>query len=198
MEGTPVLKRKHDDDYSTRRVESRFESSTKEAYTSRQKKCMVIPHMRRVSRRTQIGFNMAFDPCLESDWLPHVEAIINVIFDGNCGYRCIAFGLGFADVNGWRIVRIRMYDEIIGYEDLWAGSAWLEFRDCQECGAFSRDKQDGAFFKKWLTISDMRLLVSIAFNVILVNLSYGSVSTFLPLSSTPLVIAQQTYHCNDK
>ncbi|KAK9097933.1 hypothetical protein Syun_024978 [Stephania yunnanensis] len=116
-----MSKRKHDDDdSSTRRVESGFESSysTKEAPTSRQKKGKVVPQMRRASRCTQNGSNMAYGHCLESDWLPHVEVIIDVVSDGNCGYRCIAYGLGLADVDGWRIVRRRMYDEIIGYEDL--------------------------------------------------------------------------------
>ncbi|KAK9134945.1 hypothetical protein Syun_014275 [Stephania yunnanensis] len=98
-----------------------FESShsTKEASTSRQKKGKVVPQMRRASRRTQSGPNMAYGHCLEPDWLPHVEGIIDVVSDENCGYRCIASGLGLADVDGWRIVRRRMYDEIIGYEDLW-------------------------------------------------------------------------------
>ncbi|KAK9166328.1 hypothetical protein Scep_001519 [Stephania cephalantha] len=107
--GTPVSKRKHDDDdSSTRRVENGFESShsTKEASTSRQKKCKVVPQMRRASRRTQSGSNMAYGHCLEPDWLPHVEAIIDVVSDGNCGYR-YSLGLRLADVDGWRIVRRR-------------------------------------------------------------------------------------------
>ncbi|KAK9148725.1 hypothetical protein Scep_007482 [Stephania cephalantha] len=94
-----------------------FESSHS-TKASRQKKCKV-PQMRRASRRTQSGSNMAYSHCLEPDWLPHVDAIIDVVSDGNCGYRCIASGLGLADVDGWRIVRRRMYDEIIGYEYLW-------------------------------------------------------------------------------
>ncbi|KAK9140203.1 hypothetical protein Scep_009884 [Stephania cephalantha] len=47
------------------------------------------------------------------------------------------------------------------------------------------EKQEGASFKEWLTLPDMGLLVSTAFNVIIVNLSHGSASTFLPLRSTP-------------
>ncbi|KAK9160247.1 hypothetical protein Syun_006588 [Stephania yunnanensis] len=185
--GTPVSKRKHDDDdSSTRRVESGFESShsTKEASTSRQKKCKVVPQMRRVSRRTQSGSNMTYGHCLEPDWLPHVEAIIDVVSDKNCGYRCITSGLGLADVDGWRIVRRRMYDEIIGYEDLWRevlDSSFETVKNAVHCP----EKQEGASFKEWLTLLDMRLLVSTAFNVILVNLSHGSASTFLPLRSTP-------------
>ncbi|KAK9169618.1 hypothetical protein Syun_001758 [Stephania yunnanensis] len=185
--GTPVSKRKHDDDdSSTRRVESGFESShsTKEASTSRQKKGKVVPQMRRASRRTQSGSNMAYGHCLEPDWLPHVEAIIDVVSDGNCGYRCIASRLGLADVDGWRIVRRRMYDEIIGYEDLWRevlGSSFETVKNAVHCP----EKQKGASFKEWLTLPDMGLLVSTAFNVILVNLSHGSASTFLPLRSTP-------------
>ncbi|KAK9129042.1 hypothetical protein Syun_017839 [Stephania yunnanensis] len=110
--GKAVSKRKHDDDdSSTRRVERGFESShsTKEASTSRQKKGKVVPQMRHASRRTQSGSNMAYGHFLEPDWLPHVEGIIDVVFDGNCGYRCIASGLGLADVDGWRIVRRRIY-----------------------------------------------------------------------------------------
>ncbi|KAK9107035.1 hypothetical protein Syun_023046 [Stephania yunnanensis] len=159
-----------------------FESShfTK---ASRQKKCKV-PQMRRASRRTQSGFNKAYSHCLESDWLPHVDAIIDVVCDGNCGYRCIASGLGLADVDGWRIVRRRMYDEIIGYEDLWRellGSSFETVKNAVHCP----EKQEGTSFKEWLTLPDMGLLVSTAFNVIIVNLSHGSASTFLPLRSTP-------------
>ncbi|KAK9150550.1 hypothetical protein Syun_008859 [Stephania yunnanensis] len=65
-----------------------------------------------------------------------------------------------------------------------AGSAWLEFRALSKCGALP-ENQEGASFKEWLTLPDMGLLVSTAFNVILVNLSHGSASTFLPLRSTP-------------
>ncbi|KAK9140085.1 hypothetical protein Scep_009766 [Stephania cephalantha] len=140
--------------------------------------------MRRASRRTQSGSNMAYSHCLEPDWLPHVEAIIDVVSDGNCGYRCIASGLRLADVDGWRIVRRRMYDEIIGYEDLWRevlGSSFETVKNAVHCP----EKQEGASFKEWLTLPDMGLLVSTAFNVILVNLSHGSASTFLPLRSTP-------------
>ncbi|KAK9162301.1 hypothetical protein Syun_003203 [Stephania yunnanensis] len=101
-----------------------------------------------------------------------------------CGYRCIASGLGLADVDGWRIVRRRMYDEIIGYEDLWRevlGSSFETVKNEVHCPREAR----GASFKEWLTLPDMGLLVSTAFNVILVNLSHGSASTFLPLRSTP-------------
>ncbi|KAK9105140.1 hypothetical protein Scep_021984 [Stephania cephalantha] len=158
--------------------------STKEASTSRQKKCKVVPQMRRASRRTQSGSNMAYGHCLEPDWLPHVEGIIDVVSDGNCGYRCIASGLRLADVDGWRIVRRRMYDEIIGYEDLWRevlGSSFETVKNAVHCP----EKQVGASFKEWLTLPDMGLLVSTAFNVILVNLSHESASTFLPLRSAP-------------
>ncbi|KAK9101033.1 hypothetical protein Scep_024463 [Stephania cephalantha] len=159
-----------------------FESSHS-TKASRQKKCKV-PQMRRASRRTQSGSNMAYSHCLEPDWLPHVDAIIDVVSDGNCGYRCIASGLGLADVDGWRIVRRRMYDEIIGYEYLWRevlGSSFEPVKNAVHCP----EKQEGASFKEWLTLPDMGLLVSTAFNVILVNLSHGSASTFLPLRSTP-------------
>ncbi|KAK9140663.1 hypothetical protein Scep_010344 [Stephania cephalantha] len=160
--GTPVSKRKHDDDdSSTRRVESGFESSHS------------------TKRHPLLG-----EERQEPDWLPHVEAIIDVVSDGNCGYRCVASGLALADVDGWRIVRRRMYDEIIGYEDLWRevlGSSFETVKNAVHCP----EKQEGASFKEWLTLPDMGLLVSTAFNVILVNLSHGSASTFLPLRSTP-------------
>ncbi|KAK9151360.1 hypothetical protein Syun_009669 [Stephania yunnanensis] len=77
-----------------------------------------------------------------------------------------------------------MYDEIIGYEDLWRevlGSSFETVKNAVHCP----EKQEGASFKEWLTLPDMGLLVSTAFNVILVNLSHGSASTFLPLRSTP-------------
>ncbi|KAK9104948.1 hypothetical protein Scep_021792 [Stephania cephalantha] len=137
--GKAVSKRKHDDDdSSTRRLPSGFESShsTKEASTSRQKKGKVVPIMRRASRRTQNASNMAYGHCLEPDWLPHVEGIIDVVSDGNCGYRCVASGLRLADVDGWRIVRRRMYDEIIGYEDLWRevlGSSFETVKNAVHC-----------------------------------------------------------------
>ncbi|KAK9121781.1 hypothetical protein Syun_019398 [Stephania yunnanensis] len=90
---------------------------------------------------------MAYGHCLEPDWLPHVDAIIDVVSDGNCGYRCIASGLGLADVDGWRIVRRRMYDEIIGYEDLWRkvlGSSFETVKNAVHCP----EKQEGASFKE--------------------------------------------------
>ncbi|KAK9160663.1 hypothetical protein Syun_007004 [Stephania yunnanensis] len=127
---------------------------------------------------------MAYGHFLEPDWLPHVDAIIDVVSDGNCGYRCIASGLGLADIHEWRIVRRRMYEEIIGYEYLWRevlGSSFEPVKNAVHCP----EKQEGASFKEWLTLLDMGLLISTAFNVILVNLSHGSASTFLHLRSTP-------------
>ncbi|KAK9166756.1 hypothetical protein Scep_001947 [Stephania cephalantha] len=179
-------KRKHDgDDSSTRRLPSGFEYvlSTQEASSSRQKKSKV-PKMRSASRRTQSATNMAYGHCVEPDWLPHVEGINDVVADGNCGYRCVASGLGLADVDGWRIVRRRMYDEIIGHENLWRevlGSSYESVKIAVHCP----ENQVGASFKEWLTLPDMGLLVSTAFNVILVNLSHESASTFLPLRSAP-------------
>ncbi|KAK9160632.1 hypothetical protein Syun_006973 [Stephania yunnanensis] len=121
-----------------------FESSHS-TKASTQKKCKV-PQMRRASRRTQSGSNMAYSHCLEPDWLPHVDAIIDVVSDGNCGYRCIASGLGLADVDGWRIVRRRMYDEIIGYEYLWRevlGSSFEPVKNAVHCP----EKQEGHLSK---------------------------------------------------
>ncbi|KAK9128326.1 hypothetical protein Syun_017123 [Stephania yunnanensis] len=127
---------------------------------------------------------MAYGHCIEPDWLPHVEGIIHVVADGNCGYRCVASGLGLADVDGWRIIRRRMYDEIIGYEDLWREMLGTSY-EIVKIAVHCLDNQVGASFKEWLTLPEMGLLVSTAFNVILVNLSHGSASTFLPLRSAP-------------
>ncbi|KAK9162325.1 hypothetical protein Syun_003227 [Stephania yunnanensis] len=105
-----------------------------------------VPQMRHVSRRTQSGSNMAYSHCLEPDWLPHVDAIIDVVSDGNYGYRCIASGLGLADVDGWRIVCRRMYDEIIGYEDLCQevlGSSFETVKNAVHCP----EKQEGHLSK---------------------------------------------------
>ncbi|KAK9169457.1 hypothetical protein Syun_001597 [Stephania yunnanensis] len=127
-----------------------FESSHS-TKASRQKKGKV-PQMRRASRRTQSGSNMAYGHCLEPYWLPHVDAIIDVVSDGNCGYRCIASGLGLADVDGWRIARRQMYDEIIGYEDLWRevlGSSFETVKNAVHCP----EKQEGAFFQRMVDTS---------------------------------------------
>ncbi|KAK9084475.1 hypothetical protein Scep_030946 [Stephania cephalantha] len=61
------------------------------------------------------------------------------------------------------------------------GSSFEAVKNAVHCP----EKQEGTSFKEWLTLPDMGLLVSTAFNVILVNLSHGSASTFLPLRSTP-------------
>ncbi|KAK9157016.1 hypothetical protein Scep_003590 [Stephania cephalantha] len=75
-----------------------------------------------------------------------------------------------------------MYDEIIGYEDLWREVLDTSY-ETVKIAVHCLDNQVGASFKEWLTLPDMGLLVSTAFNVILVNLSHGSALTFLPLRS---------------
>ncbi|KAK9104968.1 hypothetical protein Scep_021812 [Stephania cephalantha] len=180
-------KRKHDEaEFSTTRLPSGFEYvlSTEEASRSRKKKSKVGPKMRRTSRRTQSASNVPYSHCIEPSWLPFVDSTIDVIGDGNYGYRCVASGLGLPDVDGWRKVRTRMFDELIGYESLWRellGTSYENVKSAVHCP----DNHVGASFEEWLTLPDMRLLISTAFNVILVNLSHGSASTFLPLRSAP-------------
>ncbi|KAK9112117.1 hypothetical protein Scep_019636 [Stephania cephalantha] len=127
---------------------------------------------------------MAYGHCVDPDLLLHVEGIIDVLADGNCGYRCVAHGLGLPDDDGWRIVRRRMYDELIGHENHWRevlGSGYESVKIAVHCV----ENQVGATFQEWFTLPDMGLLVATAVNVVLVNLSRGSASTFLPLRSAP-------------
>ncbi|KAK9166645.1 hypothetical protein Scep_001836 [Stephania cephalantha] len=141
----------------------------------------VGPKIRRTCRQTSAA-KIGYSHCIEPDWLSYVESTIDVLGDGNCGYRCVASGVGLPDVDGWKIVRRKMFDEIIGYENLWRevlGTSYEKVKTVVHCP----DNQVGASFDEWLTLPDMGLLISTAFNVILVNLSHGSCSTFLPLRS---------------
>ncbi|KAK9100333.1 hypothetical protein Scep_023763 [Stephania cephalantha] len=168
-------KRRHgEDDTSTTRMPSGFEYvlSTEEASSSRKKKMKVGPKIRRSCRQTSAA-KIGYSHCIEPDWLPYVESTIDVLGDGNCGYRCVASGLGLPDVDGWKIVRRRMFDEIIGDENLWREVLGTSYEKVKAV-VYMRDNHVGASFDEWLTLPDIGLLISTAFNVILVNLSHGS------------------------
>ncbi|KAK9114335.1 hypothetical protein Syun_021132 [Stephania yunnanensis] len=178
-----TTKRKHDEaKFSTTRLPSGFEYVLSAEEASRTMKSKVGPKMRRTTRRTQSASNAVYFHYIELSWLPFVDNIIDVIGDENCGYRCVASGLGLPDVDGWRKVRTTMFDELIGYESLWRellGTSYENVKTVVHCPY----NHVSASFEEWLTLPDMGLLISTTFNVILVNLSHGSASTFLPLRS---------------
>ncbi|KAK9137524.1 hypothetical protein Sjap_008118 [Stephania japonica] len=63
---------------------------------------------------SEIGFIHTIQP----DWIQHVETIVNVDSDGNCGLVVFA-GLGFSDIDGWKRVRTAMVNELQENQEFW-------------------------------------------------------------------------------
>ncbi|KAK9088410.1 hypothetical protein Scep_027492 [Stephania cephalantha] len=63
----------------------------------------------------------------------------------------LRMGLDYRDDDGWRIVRRRMYDELIGHENHWRevlGSGYESVKIAVHCV----ENQVGATFQEWFTL----------------------------------------------
>lgn len=111
---------------------------------------------------------------------PHIIDIIEIMGDGNCGFRAIASLLGYTE-DGWPMVRRELDNELKSnnslYEKLF-GERIQVVRDSLQISGLGDQLKD-----KWFTIPAMGYLVANRYNVILVTLGKPS-TTFFPMTTS--------------
>ncbi|XP_073220740.1 uncharacterized protein [Cicer arietinum] len=113
---------------------------------------------------------------------PYIEEIIDVVADGNCGFRAIAALLGWTE-ESWPLVRTQLDKEIRLHQDLYANvfdDSVESVRNSLNISGLGAQGQD-----KWMCLPDLGYVIATRYNVILVSLSRNLNMTFFPLNKTP-------------
>jgi len=137
-----------------------------------------------------------------------IENIVDVKVDGSCGYRAIVVLLGMGE-DSWSLVHNHLLKELVKWSDeyinLLGGIDKLEELKrsllvdglsmvCNLCYfyylKFSLNKCNHncsmqVTMDKWMNITDMKYVIALRYNVILVSLSLQQSMTFFPLRSQP-------------
>ncbi|XP_050880353.1 uncharacterized protein LOC127084029 [Lathyrus oleraceus] len=112
----------------------------------------------------------------------YIEDVVNVISDGNCGFRVIASLHGYGE-DGWSMVRRDLELEIIDkdrstlYDKLFCNRL-AEVRESLMIKSFGSQPSE-----KWLTLPDIGYLIANRYNVVLVCLG-NPCMTFFPMTSS--------------
>ncbi|WOH13019.1 hypothetical protein DCAR_0832528 [Daucus carota subsp. sativus] len=116
--------------------------------------------------------------------VPYIHEYVNVLGDGNCGYRSVAHQI-YGSEDQWRRVRMDLYDFIERRIDFWAKvwhksieEAWITLRKVNYC-------ESPCPVEYWMSMDEMGPVIATMYNVILVGLhpielKFGNL-TYLPL-----------------
>ncbi|XP_004515629.1 uncharacterized protein [Cicer arietinum] len=110
------------------------------------------------------------------------DIIIDVVADGNCGFRAIAALLGWTE-ESWPLVRTQLDKEIHLHQDLYANvfdDSVESVRSSLNISGLGAQGQD-----KWMCLPDLGYVIATQYNVILVSLSRNLNMTFFPLNKAP-------------
>ncbi|XP_057456737.1 uncharacterized protein LOC130747736 [Lotus japonicus] len=111
---------------------------------------------------------------------PHISKIIDVLPDGNCGFRAVAALLGMGE-HLWHDIRKKMIDEMKIRAEKYG--AMYGAKLCQTIiDALHVAPEELVTEEKWFTIPDMGYIVATTFKVVLITLSNSGSTTFLPLA----------------
>ena len=112
---------------------------------------------------------------------PFIDDIVDVMKDGNCGFRVIALFHGYGS-DGWSIVRRDLDNELKGprrelYEKLF-GPRFSIVRDSLMISKLGPQPPE-----KWMTLPEMAYVIANRYNVIVVSLGFPSL-TFFPMTTS--------------
>ncbi|XP_057445785.1 uncharacterized protein LOC130737925 [Lotus japonicus] len=122
---------------------------------------------------------------LPSFFLPYIDEVIDVVGDGNCGYRAVAALLGHPEgQNGWHSIREKLMEELEHHQYLY-NTMWgfdivqaLHFRLTLPHDQMATDD-------KWMPLPEMGYLIATRFQVVFISISERSSYTYLPLIGAP-------------
>ncbi|KAK8936913.1 hypothetical protein KSP39_PZI012213 [Platanthera zijinensis] len=98
-------------------------------------------------------------------WSAHIVDTFDVLGDGHCGYRIISQALNV--IVGWAQVRVDLQWKLENRSVLY-GLIFGRQR-YEELLLFVQYTKTLASFSKWMTMSDMRLIISSFYNIALVH-----------------------------
>lgn len=120
----------------------------------------------------------------------YVQKIVNVVGDGNCGFRCIAAFLGRGE-EAWQSVRTDLMEELNQYNDfytrLYGGIGKVTFL----MRALLRAHHGHNVEDNWMTTPDMGYLISNKYKVVLTCWSPNCCYTIFPFNVAPFRTARQ-------
>lgn len=119
---------------------------------------------------------------LPSYFRQHIDKVIDVVGDGNCGYRAVAALLGNGKTqDDWHWVRYELTDELLKqrefYQKMWSGDDTVR----EVLNRLSLRPGQVATEDKWLGLPEMGYIIASRFQVVFVQISNGGCYTFLPL-----------------
>ncbi|KAL7228954.1 hypothetical protein ACSBR2_007618 [Camellia fascicularis] len=118
---------------------------------------------------------------------------IDVIADGNCGFRAIVGLMGFGE-EGWLQVRKDLLIELHAYSDHY-GKLFGSQERIDDLTNILVYFEPNPRLNQWMTMPDMSHLISSFYQVVLIHLSMQQCLTFLPLRSIPTYIASRKEIC---
>ena len=116
--------------------------------------------------------------------IPHIMSYVDVIGDGNCGYRCVAQVI-YGDENQWLDVRRELHNHLWGRWALYvrvfgekdAGDRYAS----RVLASICHFVNEGAPHNRWMTLSDMGLIIATHYSAIVLELSRNQCMTHLLL-----------------
>ncbi|GAB4850773.1 hypothetical protein Ancab_039916 [Ancistrocladus abbreviatus] len=146
-------------------------------------------------------FDIPFVSDIEPHMVPCIHSWVDVVGDGNCGYRAVAVAIGLNE-NAWAVVRRDLWLEMRSRINLYA-SVFV-------CDDVVTVMQGVAHWcglcdsSHWMTMPDIGHVIATRYHVVVVLLSRAESITFLPLTSTvnydppthviTLALLEQTNH----
>ncbi|XP_027191682.1 uncharacterized protein [Cicer arietinum] len=113
---------------------------------------------------------------------PYIEDIVDVVADGNCGFRAIAALLGWTE-ESWALVRSQLDQEIGLHKDVYSNVFDDNVESVRNSLKISKLGAQGK--DKWMSLPDLGYVIATLYNVILVSLSRNLNMTFFPLNKSP-------------
>ncbi|XP_058769876.1 PKS-NRPS hybrid synthetase cheA-like [Vicia villosa] len=111
---------------------------------------------------------------------PYITEIVNVVADGNCGFRAISSWHGYSE-DGWAMVRRDLDMELREKKDLYERLFGLSLSEVRN--GLLIDHVGFQPPEKWLTLPEMGYLIANRYNIILVLLGNPCL-TFFPMTTT--------------
>ncbi|XP_012567773.3 uncharacterized protein [Cicer arietinum] len=133
---------------------------------------------RQQSQSSQHSFKTQFPTYIR----PYIEDIVDVVADGNCGFRAIAALLGWTE-ESWALVRSQLDKEIGLHKDVYSNVFDDNVESVRNSLKISKLGAQGK--DKWMSLPDLGYVIATLYNVILVSLSRNLNMTFFPLNKSP-------------
>ncbi|KAL7111232.1 hypothetical protein ACP275_05G075400 [Erythranthe tilingii] len=116
----------------------------------------------------------------------YVSQIVDVIGDGNCGFRVVASMLGLGQEN-WPKIRVELLEELHKNYDIYM-KMHKNHDHVEQLAKSLQNLESPVGSEYWMTLPDMGHFIASRYNIVLHFFSLTQCLTFLPLKSKPVAI----------